>query len=156
MKKNCVLICSLFILAGCLNQGKKQAVCLGYANGSMINSILSATGNHLNTEIYEERTNLSELGFENNAYTQEEKQQVIDMIRDKKYTLIPTTEMEGITYAFSIEENDFVFTLSIDYDKASLEDLESLHFIENTGFINLGVSLSKTIESYEASGMKCK
>lgn len=156
MKKTCILLCSLFMMTGCFDKTEKQVICIGYANGTSITSVLSATGDTVRSEIYEERTDLEQHGYKNGNYSEEEKEEIIHIIRNKKYASISLDALQGITYTYTLEDNYFVFTLTVNYDEAKIEDLQKLHFIENNNILNLGVSLKKTLNGYKEQGMDCK
>lgn len=156
MRKIIVLISSLFILSGCFGGGDQQVICTGTLNGSNVTSILKAAGDDVHTETYEESIDISKSGFDPKNSTETEKKEVIELMASKKYNPENIKNKKGITLQSSIDGNNFIMSMHVDYKVASLEDLKSLHFIESDSSINLGISLDKTVENYESNGLICK
>lgn len=156
MKKIFAFFLCLLILTSCTNKEEKKVVCTGTINGTNITSILQSEGDDVQSETYEEIIDLSQIGYDAEHFNESEKQEVINLLTSKKYGDSSTKDKKGIRYNSGIDENNFVLSITVNYDEADLQDLKDLHLIESDGIINFGVSLEKTKENYEANGLICK
>ena len=156
MRKHILLYISALFLCGCSSQEQKSILCSGYLNGKQITTSLQAHGDDVYIETYEEVLDLSKMGYDSNKFNDAQKQEVISLMSSRHYDTSKFENIPGVSLSAELQDNNLIIRLQFDYEEANIDDLKELHLIEDSGFLDLGISLEKTKEGYEANGLICK
>lgn len=159
MKKQLGLLISssgilLFGIAGCGANRDQQVICSGDIEGTQVTSILRSDEQGVYKEIYEERTDIQNLGYDSITFDETQEQEILKQVSSHKYDISKLQDVKGVHLWTSLDGNDFVFTLEINYEDADMDVLKELHFVEGNQ-LDLGISLEKTQTSYEKMGLRC-
>lgn len=148
-----IFLCGI-LLCGCSTSKDKSIICNGDVNGAQVTSILKSKGDEVYKEIYEERTDISKIGYNSMEFDESQKQEVLRLVSTRKYDVSKLQNVDGVKLQTMLEGNDFVLTLEINYEEADQEILKKLHFIEGSQ-LNMGISLEKTMENNMQIGLQC-
>lgn len=153
-----LLVCLLAVglLTGCSDDSPKKAVCTGILDGADETITLIAEGDNLTEWIETAKIPLSSYGITAEQYANDNSLIDTDYIKDNAFYLISgDTEAEGIEIDVSVEDENIVINVAIDYTVVDIDMLIKTGYVEEGEIATSFISYSQSLEGYEESGLTC-
>jgi uncharacterized lipoprotein YehR (DUF1307 family) len=148
MKKIGILVFLITLLSGCGTK-EQTTICTSTTANKMQNSDISITYDKeedvAHTMIYKTTIKITDDGYDKSALV---------LFGENYDKTIANTK--GVTFSYEISDNEYRDTITINFDKADLDELIKLKIIQPTYKKDNTVSYKRVIEDLKAVAFTCK
>lgn len=155
-----LLVCLLAVgvLAGCSSDDTpKKTVCSGVLDGVDETFTLESEGDKLVKWIEDAKMPLTIFRITEEQYANDKSILDLEFMKESiMEEMLGAPEMKGVSIDLSVEGENLVINVVIDYTKVDIDALVDSGFVEAGALATSYISYEKSVESYEEQGLTCK